>query len=62
VPRAYILCSEDRAISPAMQRRMLERVPCDPVVELACGHSPFLSQPDHLADTLVGIAAARTPG
>jgi pimeloyl-ACP methyl ester carboxylesterase len=62
VHRAYLLCTEDRAISPAMQRRMLERVPCDPVVELACGHSPFLSDPDHLADTLVGIAAARAPG
>ncbi|MDZ7824862.1 MAG: alpha/beta fold hydrolase [Gammaproteobacteria bacterium] len=62
VPRAYILCTEDRAISPAMQHLMLERVPCDPVVEMACGHSPFLSEPDHLADTLVGIAAARAPG
>lgn len=61
VPRAYVLCSEDRAVSPAMQRLMLERTPCDPVVELATGHSPFYADPERLADVLIGIASARIP-
>ncbi|MEE4361442.1 MAG: alpha/beta fold hydrolase [Pseudomonadales bacterium] len=59
VPRAYVLCTEDRAVSPAQQRRMLERVPCDPVIELATGHSPFHAAPERLAEALLGIAAAR---
>ncbi|HSG87809.1 MAG TPA: alpha/beta fold hydrolase [Pseudomonadales bacterium] len=61
VPRAYILCTEDRAVSAAMQRLMIERTSCDPVIELATGHSPFYADPDALADALVGIAAARAP-
>jgi len=59
VPRSYILCNDDRAISPAMQRRMLARVPCDPVVELASGHSPFYSNPAALAAALEQIASSR---
>lgn len=59
IPRAYVLCTEDRAVSPTLQQAMIDRLPCDPVVELACGHSPFLAEPDHLADTLIGIATAR---
>ena len=59
VPRAYVLCTEDRAISATMQRRLLERTPCDPVIELATGHSPFYADPARLADVLVGIAGAR---
>ena len=59
VPRAYVLCTQDRAVSPAMQRILLDRVPCDPVLELASGHSPFLSMPAELARTLVQIAAGR---
>lgn len=58
VPRGYVLCRQDRAITPAMQRRMLERVPCDPVVELDSGHSPFLSNPAALADAIYEITAA----
>lgn len=61
VPRAYVLCTHDRAISPAMQRTMLDRTPCDPVIELASGHSPFLADPTGLAEVLIGIAAGRNP-
>lgn len=60
VPRGYVACTEDRAISIAMQRRMLARVPCAPVVELTCGHSPFYSHPIALADALIEIAGSRT--
>ncbi len=59
VPRSYVVCNDDRAISPAMQRRMVERTPCDPVIELASGHSPFYSNPAALAAALEQIARAR---
>ncbi len=59
VPRSYVLCTQDRAITAAMQRRMLERLPCSPVVELTLGHSPFLANPAALAEALERIAQAR---
>lgn len=55
VPRAYVRCSQDRAITPAEQDRMIAEVGADVVVELASSHSPFLSQPDALAAELVEI-------
>lgn len=61
VPRAYVLCTRDRAVSPRMQRLLIERSPCDPVIELDSNHSPFLSQPGELADALLRIAADRNP-
>lgn len=59
VSRSYVLCTEDRAITAAMQRRMIARMPCSPVVELAMGHSPFYANPTALADALELIAASR---
>ncbi len=62
VPRTYVHCSQDRALRPALQRRFVRDAdaayPDNPttVVELESSHSPFLSQPDALADV---IAAAR---
>lgn len=55
VPRRYVLCSRDRAVTPAMQRRMIERVGVERVLELDSGHSPFLSMPDHLAGALADL-------
>lgn len=52
VPRAYIECTRDRAISHAAQRRMQTRLPCDPVFTLESDHSPFLSHPRELAGIL----------
>ena len=45
VARSYVVCTDDRAVSPALQRRMLERSPCRRVLELPTGHLPFLSDP-----------------
>ncbi len=59
VSRSYILCTEDRAITAAMQRKMIARLPCSPLVELAMGHSPFYANPAALADALELIAASR---
>jgi pimeloyl-ACP methyl ester carboxylesterase len=57
--RAYILCREDRAISPAWSRRVAgERLGVEPI-ELGGSHSPFVSQPATLADVLDRLARDR---
>ncbi|MBY0521292.1 MAG: alpha/beta fold hydrolase, partial [Sphingomonas sp.] len=55
VPRSYIRCTEDRALSVQMQDRMIERQPCDKVTSLPASHSPFLSMPDRLAAALLSV-------
>jgi pimeloyl-ACP methyl ester carboxylesterase len=56
VPRHYIECLHDRAITIADQRRMQSLQPCTTVTTLAADHSPFLSAPDELANALLTIA------
>ncbi len=53
IPRTYIGCLRDRAITPDLQRRMRTASPCARVVELDCDHSPFFSAPRALADALL---------
>jgi pimeloyl-ACP methyl ester carboxylesterase len=55
VPRAYIHCTEDRAIGYTLQREMVRDTPCDPVATLTCGHSPFLTAPKALAEALLPL-------
>jgi pimeloyl-ACP methyl ester carboxylesterase len=55
-PRAYVECSEDRAISIAHQRFMRERAGIAHVAALATDHSPFFSAPEALAATLGELA------
>jgi len=57
VPRSYIVCTQDRAISPAQQRAMIASVGVDRVVEMDSSHPPFLSQPERLAALLIGLQA-----
>jgi pimeloyl-ACP methyl ester carboxylesterase len=60
IPSTYVVCAEDRALVPDLQRTVFApRV--SHVLELAAGHSPFLSQPQRLADTLAAVVAQR-PG
>ena len=51
--------ARDAAITPARQDAMLAAVPCDPVLDLDTGHSPFLADPDGLARLLHGLARDR---
>jgi hypothetical protein len=55
VPRAYVRTTLDRCLTPALQDHMLRALPCDPVLELAADHSPFLSRPAELADALASL-------
>jgi pimeloyl-ACP methyl ester carboxylesterase len=55
--RAFIECTEDRALPLAIQRKMQAALPCDPVITLDSDHSPFLCMPEAVADALERIAA-----
>jgi len=53
VPKTYIECLEDRAVTLPLQRRMYQETPCDKVFSLASSHSPFFSQPEKLVEALI---------
>jgi pimeloyl-ACP methyl ester carboxylesterase len=57
IRRAYVYCSDDRAIPPPLQRRMIAAAGCDPVFELDTDHVPQLSRTHQLAEALDGLAA-----
>jgi pimeloyl-ACP methyl ester carboxylesterase len=55
VPSTYVVCADDRAIAPWIQRALAARATHS--VEWPTSHSPFLSQPDLVVDLLAGLAA-----
>ena len=57
LPRSYVTCLQDRAILPALQRRMYTAAGCEPVIEIDTYHSPWLSRSDELVAALTRIAA-----
>ena len=56
VPRVYIECTEDKAVTPFIQRKMYTETPCEKVYSLSTSHSPFFSRPQGLTDILCKIA------
>jgi pimeloyl-ACP methyl ester carboxylesterase len=56
VPRFYIECTEDRAVTPFIQRKMYTETPCVKVYSMATSHSPFFSKPQELSDIFCEIA------
>jgi pimeloyl-ACP methyl ester carboxylesterase len=69
VPKVYIECTQDRAVTPKLQRMMLRDTPCDRVFSMATSHSPFFSQPDRLVELLLeslrvfaDVRASKAPG
>ena len=53
VPKVYIECLLDRAVTLPLQRRMQADTRCDHVYALDAGHSPFFSQPEALVRVLI---------
>ena len=53
VKKVYIHTTLDNTITYGLQKKMVERLPVDKIFELKAGHSPFLSQPNKLADILL---------
>lgn len=56
VPRAYIRCLQDNAISLAAQDQMIEDQAIESVISLDTDHSPFLSAPELCADALASAS------
>jgi pimeloyl-ACP methyl ester carboxylesterase len=52
LPKSYVLCTRDQAITPDLQRWFCARVPELTVIERPWDHSPFLSDPGGLAALL----------
>jgi pimeloyl-ACP methyl ester carboxylesterase len=57
VPRFYIECTEDKAVTPFIQQKMYNDTPCRKIYKLATSHSPFFSKPAELVDILLDISA-----
>ena len=55
-PSTYVVCAEDRATPPEVQREYARRA--GRVVELPTGHHPMLSRPELLARVLAEAATA----
>lgn len=57
VPRFYIECTEDKAVTPFIQQKMYTEMPCKKIYRMQASHSPFFSRPQQLVDILCEIAA-----
>lgn len=49
LPRSYVLCTQDRAVPPALQAEMTRTWRPNRVHRLGTGHSPFFAAPSTLA-------------
>ena len=58
IPRYYIECARDRAITLKLQREMQKHSPSRETFSIDTDHSPFFSTPERLADILSRIADA----
>ncbi|MFB6696176.1 alpha/beta hydrolase [Streptomyces virginiae] len=56
-PSTYVICAQDRAIVPGLQRTMAAR--CTDMREWQTGHSPFVGQPGLVVDLLRELLTTR---
>ncbi|KKL19524.1 hypothetical protein LCGC14_2464610 [marine sediment metagenome] len=55
IPRVYVECLRDRALSPSTQKRMYTALACRKVISMDTSHSPFLSAPEELVAHLTAL-------
>lgn len=55
IPRVYISCTRDRAISPSIQEKMYNNLPCEKLIKMDTSHSPFFSAPEELVEHLLSL-------
>ena len=55
VPRYYVECLQDWAITPKSQKAMYTANPCEKVFTMDTDHSPFMSRPEELVRHLTSI-------
>lgn len=56
VPRFYIECTEDKAVTPFIQRKMYTETICEKVYSIPTSHSSFFSKPEELSAIFCEIA------
>lgn len=56
VPRAYVECLQDETVTPALQKAMQARVPCQHVRAIDTDHCPAYSAPELVAAVLDELA------
>ncbi len=54
IPRVYIECLLDKALSPWVQKKMYTETPCR-VISMNTNHSPFLSAPKEFVEHLISL-------
>lgn len=59
VPRHYIELTQDKAVSPMLQKQMLAASPCATVTAIDASHSAYFSCPDKLAVAIHKISGHR---
>lgn len=56
-PSTYVVCGDDHAVPPGLQRDIASTMPDVSIVELPdASHSPFVSQPATIVELLAGVA------
>ncbi|EKU98538.1 putative hydrolase or acyltransferase of alpha/beta superfamily [Leptolyngbya sp. PCC 7375] len=58
VPMAYVICTQDQALSPALCRTYAQRLHNPTLFEMGAGHDVMLSQPQTLVNILETVALA----
>jgi pimeloyl-ACP methyl ester carboxylesterase len=53
--KAYVLTTEDRTITPALQRAMVAEAGITRIAELPTSHAPMLSAPAALVTAIIGV-------
>jgi pimeloyl-ACP methyl ester carboxylesterase len=61
MPTTYVRLGADRGFSPALQDRMIARLPNPRVEEMDAGHLPMLGHPDELAAVCNSVIARSEP-
>jgi len=56
IPRYYIECTEDKAVTPFIQKKMYTETSCEKIYSMASSHSPFFSMPNELVTILSDIS------
>ncbi len=59
VPRYYIECTKDKAVTPFIQQKMYTEMVCEKVYKMQTSHSPFFSKPQELCEIFLEIASVK---
>jgi len=55
LPKIYIATTKDKGLLPEVQERMYTATPCQRLIRMDTGHSPFFAAPEELARHLLSV-------